>query len=101
MFTPNYTIEEKRVIVEEWMSSGTTKKEFCRRKEINPSTFDGWLNRLYPDREKKTKKRQTAMVKIQAAGLDGEFLMEYRGARIRFSQASLGNVLQALDAVNG
>ena len=31
----------------------------------------------------------------------GEFLMEYIGARIRFSQASLGNVLQALDAVNG
>ena len=73
MFTPNYTIEEKRVIVEEWMSSGITMKE------INPSTFDGWLNRFYPDREKKTKKRQTAMVKIQSTGLDGEFLMEYRG----------------------
>ena len=55
-------------------------KEFCRRKEINPSTFGGWLNRFYPDREKKTKKRQTAMVKIQSAGLDGEFLMEYRYA---------------------
>ena len=58
MFTPKYTIEEKRVIVEEWMSSGITMKEFCRRKEINPSTFDGWLNRFYPDREKKIKKRQ-------------------------------------------
>ena len=101
MFTPNYTIEEKRVIVEEWMSSGITMKEFCRRKEINPSTFGGWLNRFYPDREKKTKKRQTAMVKIHEADHDGEFLMEYRGARIRFSQASLENVLQALDAVNG
>ena len=76
-------------------------KEFCGRKEINPSTFGGWLNRFYPDREKKTKKRQTAMVKIQAAGLDGEFLMEYRGARIRFSQASSKDVRQALDAVNG
>lgn len=101
MFTPNYTIEEKRTIVEEWMASGIVRAEFCRNKGINPSTFDGWLNRFYPDREKKTKKRQTAMVKIQAADLDGEFLMEYRGARIRFSQASLGNVLQALDAVNG
>ena len=101
MFTPNYTIEEKRTIVEEWMASGIVRAEFCRNKGINPSTFDGWLNRFYPDREKKTKKRQTAMVKIQAAGLDDEFLMEYRGARIRFSQAALGNVLQALDAVNG
>ena len=101
MFTPNYTIEEKRVIVEEWMASGIVRAEFCRNKGINPSTFDGWLNRFYPDREKKTKKRQTAMVKIHEADLDGEFLMEYRGARIRFSQASLGNVLQALDAVNG
>ena len=101
MFTPNYTIEEKRTIVEEWMASSIVRAEFCRNKGINPSTFDGWLNRFYPDREKKTKKRQTAMVKIQAADLDGEFLMEYRGARIRFSQASLGNVLQALDAVNG
>ena len=73
MFTPNYTIEEKRVIVEEWMSSGITMKEFCRRKEINPSTFGGWLNRFYPDREKKTKKRQTAMVKIQAAAPDCGF----------------------------
>ena len=101
MFTQNYTIEEKRTIVEEWMASSIVRAEFCRNKGINPSTFDGWLNRFYPDREKKTKKRQTAMVKIQAAGLDGEFLMEYRGARIRFSQSSLGNVLQALDAVNG
>ena len=101
MFTPNYTIEEKRTIVEEWMASGIVRAEFCRNKGINPSTFDGWLNRFYPDREKKTNKRQTSMVKIQTAGLDGEFLMEYRGARIRFSQASLGNVLQALDAVNG
>ena len=100
MFTPNYTIEEKRTIVEEWMASGIVRAEFCRNKGINPSTFDGWLNRFYPDREKKTKKRQTAMVKIQSAGLDGEFLMEYRSARIRFSQASLGNVLQALDSVN-
>lgn len=101
MFTPKYTIEEKRVIVEEWMSSGITMKEFCRRKEINPSTFDGWLNRFYPNREKKIKKRQTSMVKIQIAGLDGEFLMEYRGAMIRFSQASLKDVFQTLDAVNG
>ena len=101
MFTPNYTIEEKRTIVEEWMASSIVRADFCRNKGINPSTFDGWLNRFYPDREKKTKKRQTAMVKIQSAGLDGEFLMEYRGARIRFRQASLGNVLQALDAVNG
>ena len=41
------------------------------------------------------------MVKIQTAGLDGEFLMEYRGARIRFSHASSKDVRQALDAVNG
>lgn len=65
-------------------------KEFCRRKEINPSTFDGWLNRFYPDREKKTNKRQTAMVKIQAAGLDGEFLMEYKGARTRIQPSIIG-----------
>ena len=101
MFTPNYTIEEKRVIVEEWMASGIVRAEFCRNKGINPSTFDGWLNRFYPDREKKTKNRNTAMVKIHEADLDCGFLMEYRGARIRFSKASLRDVLQALDAVNG
>ena len=101
MFKSKYTIEEKRVIVEEWMASGISVNQFCRSNDINPSTFDGWLNRFYPDMEMKTRKRNTAMVKIQSAGLDGEFLMEYRGARIRFSQASLGNVLQALDAVNG
>ena len=101
MFTPNYTIEEKRVIVEEWMASGIVRAEFCSNKGINPSTFDGWLNRFYPDRENKTKKRNTAMVKIHEADLDCGFLMEYRGARIRFSKASLRDVLQALDAVNG
>ena len=41
------------------------------------------------------------MVKIHEADLDCGFLMEYRGARIRFSKASLRDVLQALDAVNG
>ena len=101
MFTPKYTIEEKRVIVEEWMSSGITMKEFCRRKEINPSTFDGWLNRFYPGREKKTQSNCTGLVKIQSAVQDREFVMEYCGARIRFSQSALQDVIKTLKTVNG
>ena len=58
MFTPNYTIEEKRAIVEEWMASGIARAEFCRNNGINPSTFDGWLDRFYPDMEKKTQKKR-------------------------------------------
>ena len=102
MFTPNYTIEEKRVIVEEWMSLGITMKEFCRGKEINPSTFDGWLNRFYPEREKKTQVKSTGLVKIQsAAANEREFVMEYGGAKIRFSQSALKDVIQTLKTVNG
>ena len=52
MFAPNYTIEEKRVLVDEWIESSINRAEFCRMKGINTSTFDGWLNRFYPEREK-------------------------------------------------
>ena len=52
MFAPNYTIEEKRVLVDEWIESSINRAEFCRMKGISTSTFDGWLNRFYPEREK-------------------------------------------------
>ena len=76
--------------------------EFCRRKDINTSTFDGWLNRFYPEREKKTQVKSTGLVRIQSATTnEREFVMEYGGAKIRFSQSSLKEVIQALNAVNG
>ena len=101
MFSPNYTIEEKKVIVDECMASGLSRAEFCRRRGINASTFDGWLNRFYPGREKKTQSNCTGLVKIQSAVQDREFVMEYCGARIRFSQSALKDVIQALKTVNG
>lgn len=101
MFMPNYTIEEKKVIVDEWMGSDLSRAEFCRRRKINSSTFDGWLNRFYPDREKKTRGKSTGLVRIQTAAKESEFVMEYGGARIRFSQSALKEVILALKAVNG
>ena len=84
MFAPNYTIEEKRVLVDEWIESSINRAEFCRMKGINTSTFDGWLNRFYPEREKKTCERSSGLVKIQSAAQEREFVMEYGGAKIRF-----------------
>ena len=101
MFTPNYTIEEKKVIVDEWMESGISMAEFCRRRKINDSTFVGWLDRFYPDREKKTQTKRMGLVKIKAAAQDREIVMEYAGARIRFSQSALKDVIHVLNAVNG
>ena len=102
MFTPKYTIEEKKEIVDEWKVSGLCMAEFCRRKDINTSTFDGWLNRLYPEREKKTQVKSTGLVKIQsAAANEREFVMEYGGAKIRFSQSALKDIIQTLKTVNG
>ena len=75
MFTPNFTIEEKKVIVDECMASGLSRAEFCRRRGINASTLDGWLNRFYPGREKKTQSNCTGLVKIQSAVQDREFVM--------------------------
>ena len=102
MFSPNYTIEEKKVIVDECMASGLSRAEFCRRRGINASTFDGWLNRFYPEREKKTQVKSTGLVKIQsAAANESEFVMEYGGAKIRFSQSALQDVIKTLKSVNG
>ena len=102
MFTPNFTIEEKKVIVDECMASGLSRAEFCRRRGINASTFDGWLNRFYPGREKKTQSNCTGLVKIQsAAANESEFVMEYGGAKIRFSQSALQDVIKTLKTVNG
>ena len=56
---------------------------------------------LLPWQEEDNIERAYRLGKNIGRGPTGKFLMEYRGARIRFSQASLGNVLQALDAVNG
>ena len=101
MFTPIYTIEEKKVIVDEWMESGLSMAEFCRRKEISTSTFEGWLNRFYPDREKKIQTKRTGLVKIQSTARERELVMEYCGASIRFGQSALKDVILALNAVNG
>ena len=79
MFAPNYTIEEKRVLVDEWIESSINRAEFCRMKGINTSTFDGWLNRFYPEREKKTCERSSGVVKIQSAAQERELVMEYVG----------------------
>ena len=43
MFTPDYINEEKKRIVDECMASGLSIAEFCKRKGINDSVFDGWL----------------------------------------------------------
>lgn len=101
MFTSNYTIEEKKVIVDEWMASGLCRAEFCREKEIKASTFEGWLNHFYPEREKKTNTNNTALIKIQSAAQEKEFEMEYCCAKIRFNQSVLRDVIQALKAING
>ena len=102
MFTPNFTIEEKKVIVDECMASGLSRAEFCRRRGINASTFDGWLNRFYPEREKKTQVKSTGLVRIQSATTnEREFVMEYGGAKIRFSQSALQDVIKTLKTVNG
>lgn len=84
------------------MASGLSRAEFCRRRGINASTLDGWLNRFYPGREKKTQSNCTGLVKIQsAAANESEFVMEYGGAKIRFSQSALQDVIKTLKTVNG
>lgn len=40
----NRTAEEKEAIHEEWKVSGLSKKEFCKRKNINYQTFIWWLS---------------------------------------------------------
>lgn len=94
----NYkTIEEKKVIVDEWKATGLSMAEFCRRKELSSSTFEGWLNRCYPDRERKVQAPANRnMVKIQPPASRSDCMMEYRGARIHFSQSNMKDVLSAL-----
>ena len=101
MFAPNYTIEEKRVLVDEWIESSINRAEFCGRKGISTSTFDGWLNRFHPEREKKSHVRSSELVKIQCADQERKLVMEYGGAKIRFFQSTLKDVIQVLKAVNG
>ena len=94
-------VKTKRVLVDEWIESSINRAEFCRMKGINTSTFDGWLNRFYPEREKKTCERSSGLVKIQSAAQERELAMEYGGAKIRFCQSALKDVIQVLKAVNG
>ncbi len=84
-----------------WMASDLSWAEFWRGKGIDTSTFDGWLNRFYPEREKKTCERSSGLVKIQSAAQERELVMEYGGAKIRFCQSALKDVIQVLKAVNG
>ena len=101
-FVPTLSIEEKRAIVEEWRGLDLTMSEFCRRKELSASTFEGWLNKFYPDRAKKTQQNKCMdLVKIQESRPERVLEMQYKGATIRFAQSSLREVLQVLDAVNG
>src|SRR6478609_8978488 len=42
--------EARAELVTKFMSCGLTQAEFCRREEINPTTFSGWLEAYRSDR---------------------------------------------------
>ncbi len=40
-----YTQEQKLAHVRSWEASGLSKKEYCRRQDLNYSTFKNWTSR--------------------------------------------------------
>ena len=61
----NRTAEEKEAIHEEWKVSGLSKKEFCKRKNINYQTFIWWLSSV------KRRKNGKSVAKFIPVKLDG------------------------------
>ena len=41
-----HTLEQMQSVVSEWQSSGLSKKEFCRQRNITYQTFHYWCKRL-------------------------------------------------------
>lgn len=100
MYESKYSIEEKDAFINEWNASGLTAKEYCNRKGISASTFNGWRRRMHPETNRK-ETQKTGMVRIQPSSKSGEMVLEYCGARIRFCRSALKEVMQVLKVVNG
>jgi hypothetical protein len=45
-----YTSEQMQVVINEWQTSGLSKKEFCRQRNISYHTFHYWCKRLISPR---------------------------------------------------
>lgn len=45
------TKEEMQVAISEWQTSGLTKKEFCRQRNIKYPTFHYWIKQLSSDHQ--------------------------------------------------
>lgn len=49
--TMKHTPEQMRLAIEEWQTSGLSKKAFCSQENISYPTFHYWFKRLNPDRD--------------------------------------------------
>lgn len=41
-----YTAEQMQIIINEWQTSGLSKKAFCRQRNIASATFHYWYKRI-------------------------------------------------------
>jgi hypothetical protein len=46
-----HTSEQMQLAINEWQTSGLSKKAFCRQRNITYPTFHYWFKRLNPDRD--------------------------------------------------
>jgi len=85
--------------IEDFKSSGLTRKAYCEERQINVSTFDYWREKLSPSEKRKTRESSWIPVKISEDAGPG---IEIRVGRIAitvkhgFDRALLMGLLQTI-----
>jgi len=103
-----YTIVEQQEHLRKWKDSGLSGQGYCRKNNIYPTTFYGWVKR---EKQRKNKKEKTIqkVVKVQTGGIERinhnqEILIEYCGIKIhipmKISAEELQKILMALGIEN-
>ena len=62
-----YTKEQRRIHLAEWKELGISGKEFCRQKNIKPSTFYSWLKIERQLEKKKSSSANSSFIPVKVA----------------------------------
>jgi hypothetical protein len=65
--TPSLAERRWRPLIEEWRQSGLNSSEFCRQKNITPSSFAYWRKEILLREQKRQARRAAARAKTSQA----------------------------------
>jgi hypothetical protein len=95
--------EEMRRVLEEYESSGLSRREFCGQRQIPLTTFDYWRREHAVKARKQGRQPRMVRVEVATGGATGQFTLSLpNGRRIesswRFAEVELARLIRIAES---